>query len=175
MYLARTRTLFFLAFIASALIIGATLYLQHAFGLIPCILCLIQRAFVIGCGLVCLVAAIHSPQEAGWRRYCVVLLALALPGALVAGFHIWLQTASVEELMPVVTQYQHLLNAFSLENVSEPSHSGTYLCAEINWSLFDITLPEWSLLAFVILCLLALYPLFSGLHRWMSVDTDAGY
>ncbi|MBX8607840.1 disulfide bond formation protein B [Pseudomonas cichorii] len=171
MYLARTRTLFFLAFIASVLIIGATLYLQHAFGLVPCTLCLLQRALITGCGLVCLVATIHAPRESGWHRYCLVLLALALSGALVAGFHIWLQTASAEELMPVVARYQHVLNALSLESGSESA----YVCAEINWSLFDITLPEWSLLAFVILCLLALYPLFSGLHHWFFADTEGRY
>ncbi|WP_240997216.1 disulfide bond formation protein B [Pseudomonas viridiflava] len=43
MHLARTRSLFFLAFLTCALLIAAVPYLQHAFGLEPCLLCLSQR------------------------------------------------------------------------------------------------------------------------------------
>ncbi|GFM88232.1 disulfide bond formation protein B [Pseudomonas cichorii] len=175
MYLARTRSLFFLAFIASALIIGTTIYLQRAFGLLPCILCLLQRTIIVACGLLCLVAAVHCPQETGWRRYCLALLLLSLTGVLVAGVQIWLQTASAEELGSIIGRHEYVINALSLEGVGERLRNDTYLCAEINWSLFGITLPEWSLLAFVILSLLALYPIFSGLHRWMSTGGGRGY
>lgn len=175
MHLARTRSLFFLAFIASSLIIGTALYLQQALGLTPCILCLFQRAVIIGCAVICLVAAIHAPQEAGWRRYCWVLLMLALLGGGGAGSQMWLQTASADELIPVMTRYEYALNALSLDAWINRLRGDVYLCAEINWSLFGITLPEWSLLAFVSLALLALYPLFSELHRWLSVESGAGY
>ncbi|WP_122314740.1 disulfide bond formation protein B [Pseudomonas cichorii] len=175
MHLARTRSLFFLAFIASALILGTAIYLQKAFGLPPCALCFFQRAIIIGCGLLCLVAFIHAPQAAGWRRYCVFLLLLALLGALGAGIQIWLQTASAEELAPIFNRYEHLLDALSRDGGNERLRSDAYVCAEINWSLFGITLPEWSLLAFLILGFLALYPLFSELRRWMSPGGNEGY
>ncbi|MFJ4144466.1 disulfide bond formation protein B [Pseudomonas sp. NPDC089734] len=175
MHLARTRSLFFLAFIASSLIIGAAIYIQQAFGLSPCMLCLFQRAVIIGCAVLCLMATLHAPQEAGWRRYCWALLALAWLGGAGAGAQVWLQTASADELVPVMARYEYALNALSLDAWVNRLRGDAYLCAEINWSLFGITLPEWSLLAFVCLGLLALYPLFSELHRWLSVEGGGGY
>lgn len=45
--------------------------------------------------------------------------------------------------------------------------NGTVDCVEINWTLFDLSLPEWSLLFFVVMLVLGLIPfsrLLAGLH-----------
>ncbi|WP_312233110.1 disulfide bond formation protein B, partial [Stutzerimonas nitrititolerans] len=60
MNLASPRSLFFLAFAGCALLIGMALYMEHVMGLLPCPLCIVQRICIIGFGLVCLVAGIHS-------------------------------------------------------------------------------------------------------------------
>lgn len=165
MPLARTRSLFFLAFIACVLIIGTVVYLQRAFGLIPCVLCLWQRWVFLFCAVLCFAAALHAPGPTGGRRYSAVMLLLTSSGATIAGAQVWLQTATVDQLVPVVAAFEHGLDFFSLNGGIDRLSFDAAVCAEINWSLFGISLPEWSLLAFVGLALLALYPLCRAYAR----------
>ncbi|RRV09100.1 disulfide bond formation protein B [Pseudomonas sp. v388] len=162
MYLACTRSLFLFVSIACALIIGATFYLQRTFGLDPCLLCMLQRIAMIGCGLLGLSAAWHAPGIAGWRRYATSVLLIAAFGAAAAGSQVWLQTATHDQLVPIVARLETVLSALSLHTWLVRLDSEIVFCAEINWSLCGFTLPEWSLLAFTGIMALACYPLFKG-------------
>lgn len=165
MHLARKRVLFFLAFIACALSLGAALWLQYGFNLEPCLFCRWQRALLVIAGLICLVAAVHGPMARGWSRYALGLLLVALLGAGVAGAQVWLQTSSPEQLSAVANALERGLDNLSLHAWGELLHGESRLCAEINWSLVGISLPEWSLLCFVGLVLLAMYPLTNQISR----------
>lgn len=166
MHPARTRFLFCLAFIACATSVGAAVYLQFTYNLTPCLLCHVQRALLLACALICLTAAVHGPTTLRtWHRYALALLVVALLGAGVAGAHIGSQTSPPEQLALAVT---HVKEGFSL--LARPAWGGILehallSCAEINWSLFGISLPEWSLLAFVGAILLALYLLLVEIPR----------
>ncbi|CAM3300359.1 disulfide bond formation protein B [Pseudomonas floridensis] len=175
MHLARTRSLFFLAFLTCALIIAAVLYLQHSVGLEPCLLCLFQRAAMVSCGVLTLAAACHSPGAAGWIRYCVALLLIALVGAGLAGTQVWLQTASTEELIPLIASLERAFDSVSMAHLNDGLRGHAAFCAQVTWSLFGLSLPEWSLLAFVGLALLPLYPLLSELSLWISAEGRTEY
>ncbi|POD75086.1 disulfide bond formation protein DsbB [Pseudomonas syringae group genomosp. 3] len=175
MYLARTRFLFFLAFLACALIFSTALYLQQAFALDPCVLCLLQRAAIVGCGLLALTATCHAPGQVGWRRYSLGLLLIALAGVGTSGAQVWLQTASVDQLIPFIARLEHLMGLLSLDTCVDRLRSDAMLCAEITWSLFGITLPEWSLLAFTGIALLPLYPLLSEFSHWLAGKSQGEY
>lgn len=164
MYLAGTRSLFLFAFVACALIIGATLYLQLAVGVDPCLLCMVQRVVMALSGLLCLAAGWHAPGVRGWRRYGAVLLLIAACGAATAGSQVWLQTATDDQLVPIVARFEVVLSALSLDSWVNRMGSEFVFCAEINWSLFGYSLPEWSLLAFSALMLLACYPIFASVR-----------
>lgn len=174
MCLACTRSLFLFAFIACALILGATLYLQMVVGLDPCLLCIIQRAAMASAAMLGLVAACHAPASRGWRRYGMVMLLIAAFGASVAGSQVWLQTATVDRLVPVVARFEAALATLSLDRWINRMDSEFSLCAEINWSLFGFSLPEWSLLAFVALMLLACYPVFAGIRGQRGTEGRTG-
>ncbi|KOP51667.1 acetyltransferase [Pseudomonas coronafaciens pv. porri] len=168
MYLARSRFLFFLASLACALIIGTAVFLQQAFGLEHCVLCVVQRALFVACGLLALAAACHAPGCKGWRRYSFWLLLIALVGAGTAGAQVWLQTASADQLIPFIARLEYVLGLLSLDTCVDRLRHDAMLCAEVTWSLFGISLPEWSLLAFTGLVLLPLYPLFSEFSHWLN-------
>lgn len=170
MHLARTRFLFLLAFIACAISVGAAAYLQYTYGLIPCLLCQWQRALMVVCGLICLVAALHGPSRRGSPRYAAGLLVMALFGAGLAGAHIGLQTSTPEQLDSLTARLGHGADLLLLPAWGEHLIDELTRCAEINWSLFGISLPEWSLLAFVGLILLALYPLLVQMRRKIGRD-----
>ncbi|PBP35384.1 disulfide bond formation protein B [Pseudomonas syringae] len=175
MYLARTRFLFFLASLACASIIGVAFYLQQAFGLDPCALCMVQRAAFIVCGVLALCAACHASGPTGTRRYSLGLLLVALAGLAAEGTQVWLQTASADQLIPVITRLEQVLSLLSLDMCIDRLRSDALFCAEITWTLFGISLPEWSLLAFTGLALLPLYPLFSEFSHWLATKDRGGY
>ena len=85
-----SRLLNLLIFLATALIIGAALYMEHVMLLEPCGLCITQRVFVVAAGLVCLAAAIHNPGQSGRRNYGMLAAAMCVAGAYFAIRQIWL-------------------------------------------------------------------------------------
>lgn len=172
MQLARTRSLFFLVFIACAMIVGCVVYLQCVVvGLSPCVLCLWQRAAFVVSGLVALIATFHAPGRAGCRAYSVVILLFTLTGSAIAGGQVWLQAASADDTIEVIARVESLLDMLSLYSQVDRLRSDATFCAEISWSLFGISLPEWSLLAFVGLALVMLYALFNTSVRVPSAES----
>ena len=79
-----SRLLNLLIFLATALIIGAALYMEHVRLLEPCGLCSTQRVFVVAAGLVCLLAALHNPGATGRRNYGMRAAAMCVASAYVA-------------------------------------------------------------------------------------------
>lgn len=174
MCLACARFLFLFAFISCALILGATFYLQLEVGLDPCLLCMIQRAALAAATVLSLAAACHAPSVAGWRRYGIAMFLVALSGACMAGSQVWLQTATDDQAVPIIAGFEAALNAMALDPWISRMGSEFRFCAEINWTLFGFSLPEWSLLAFVALMLLACYPVFASLKRHPVTEGRVG-
>ena len=170
MQLARTRSLFFLAFIACALIVGATAYLAQVVGAAPCPLCFMQRTCLLGCAAVFLIAAAHAPHPRGWQVYASILLLFGLTGAAVAARQVWLQQAPPEDIVSCLANLQHLIETQPYVKVIAMTLAGSAGCSQITWTLFGISLPEWSLLAFAGVTLFALYYLFIEFRRFGSMD-----
>lgn len=173
MHLARTRSLFFLAFLVCALIVGAAVYLERVVGSAPCPLCILQRLLLLVCSFVCLVAALHTPGRLGWRIYSGILLLVALIGAATAGRQVWLQASPPENLASCLENLQYLLDTQPYTKVLALVLAGSAGCSEITWSLFGISMPEWSLLAFAGMSLFALYYLFIEFRGSGSMDVGA--
>lgn len=171
MHLARTRSLFFLAFLTCALIAGATVYLGRLVAFAPCPLCFLQRALLLSFAMICLVASLHAPGEAGWRLYASVLFLIALVGAVAAARQVWLQASPPENIASCLENLQYLLDTQPYLKVLWMVFVGSAGCSEITWSLFGISMPEWSLLAFAGLSLFAAYYLFIEFRRSGSMDT----
>jgi disulfide bond formation protein DsbB len=174
MHLAHTRSLFFLVFVACAAIIGSVIYLQRVFGLSPCVLCLFQRFAFISSGLLALVASLHAPGRAGCRLYSAVIILISLAGATVAGGQVWLQTATGDQTLAAIALAEHLLKVFSSLNYADRLLSDASFCAEISWSLFGISLPEWSLLGLLGVSIAMLYTFFRVPGRAAGTESHAG-
>ena len=162
MLLARSRSLYLLVSLACLAVLGAAFYLEMQVGLEPCSLCITQRVLLGAVTLTCLAVAAHSPQRIGWRIYSFLVLLLALAGGLSATRQIWLQAQP-----PMLSQGCHpgldyMVQVWSPAELWHALLLGTPECARINWTLFGLSLPEWSLLAFAGVALFALSQL---LHR----------
>ncbi|WP_437879487.1 disulfide bond formation protein B [Pseudomonas sp. LRF_L74] len=160
MALAKPRTLFLIVFLGCVGLMGVALYLEHVVGLEPCPMCIVQRICLIAVGLVSLVAALHAPGGVGRRIYSVLMVLFAVAGAGTAARQVWLQSVPPEQLEACLPSLEFMMDALPLQEIVRLVFHGTADCAEVSWTLFSLSLPEWSLLAFLGLILVGLYQLF---------------
>lgn len=146
-------TLLFI-FLACAALLAGALYLQYYQYLMPCPLCIFQRVAVIGVGLIALLGALHGRWQ---RGYALLTAGAAIAGAAIAGRHVLLQLMPASEVPACGPGLNYMLDTQPLGQVIGIVLRGTGECARIDWMLFGITLPGWSLLGFAGLLLLAVY------------------
>jgi len=149
MALANPRSLFLLAFLGCLALMGGALYLEHAVDLEPCPMCIVQRVFVILFALVCLVAAIHGPQRLGQRIYAGLALLFAAGGAGTAARQVWLQSVPADQLEACLPSLEFMMQALPMQDIVRLVFQGSADCAEVKWTLFGMSIPEWSLLGFI--------------------------
>jgi disulfide bond formation protein DsbB len=159
MSLASPRALFLSGFIFCLAIIGGALYLEHVLGQQPCPLCIVQRACVMVFGLVCLLAAVHAPGRGGQRAYALLAMLSAAAGAGTAGRQVWLQNVPADELPACLPSLDYMMQALPFQDIVRLVLHGSADCAEINWTLFGMSIPEWSLMAFSLMIVFTLYQL----------------
>ncbi|WP_312933530.1 disulfide bond formation protein B [Pseudomonas sp.] len=167
MSLSRLRTLFLPAALASLAMLGGSFCLLPVTGIDGCALCYSQRG-VLGLYLfISLCALGHTPGEGGDRRYASALVMSAALGCWLAARQVWLQGeswATTACAAPVAG-----LAELSMGQLLQQLLLGLPDCSPIGWSFLDLTLPEWSLLAFLALACLPLSYLLAGRFRyWMN-------
>jgi protein dithiol:quinone oxidoreductase len=79
-------------FLVGCGLIGFGLYLQHAQGLEPCPMCILQRYAFVAIGVIALAAAAHNPGTTGRWGYSALLVIFAGLGGGVAMRHAWLRS-----------------------------------------------------------------------------------
>lgn len=127
----------------------AVLYLQHYQGLEPCQLCVFQRVGVIVAGLFFFLALLHNPGTVGQRVYALLATTGVIGGGFVAARHVWLQNLPADEVPACGPGLDYMLDVFPMQDVLNMVLHGSGECADIDWMLFGISLPGWSLIMFV--------------------------
>ena len=145
------RMLLASGFALCAAMMAAALWLQHAGGLEPCPLCVLQRGAVITLGVLMLAGAIHDPGTIARRVYSVTIQIVAIAGALVAMRHVWLQSLPPGEAPECGPGLEYMLDTFPLTEVLEMVLRGSGECAEVQWTFLSFSIPEWTLALFLVL------------------------
>jgi disulfide bond formation protein DsbB len=143
--------------VASLLV--AVLYFEHALYLDPCPLCIIDRLFLAGIGLVFLLAVLHNPGRRGQRFYAFLNLLLVAGGMGVAGRHVWLQQLPADEVPECGASLSYMLDTLPLNETLRRVLQGSGECAEIQWTFLGLSIPEQTLILFAGLAVLALVQL----------------
>lgn len=151
------RQLNLLAAIGCAALIAIALYMQYAMDLKPCYLCILQRGFVLAIGLVLLIAAIHNPARRGQRLYNSLGMLTALGGAGFSLRQLWLQSLPKDQVPACGPPAEYLFDALPFKEALGLMFRGDGNCAEIQWSLFGISIPGYTLMAFTGLFALCLW------------------
>lgn len=149
--MSRTQRISFLGiFLTCFGLLAFALYLQEAKHLLPCPLCVVQRIAYWLVGLTALLAFLHNPQWLGRRLYSGFLFVFALAGAAVALYHAWLlrnpQPAGCR-----ASPEEAFLNALPLAQWWPGMFAANGDCALVTWEWMSLTIPDWSLICFLLL------------------------
>ena len=162
----RSRSLNLLLFLGCSGLLAIGLYLEHAMGLEPCPLCIVQRIAFILIGLVALLAFLQAPKERGAKVYAGFILFFACLGGATAGRQIWLQTLPADQLPACLPSLEYMLEAFPFQDIVRAVLHGTADCAEVTWTFLTLSIPEWSLLTFLGCAAVALRQLLKRRRDW---------
>ena len=144
-----------LAFIALACIalLAFGLYLQHAVGLEPCPMCIVQRYLFI---LVALAAGIGAALPAAATRWVGGLMALlSFAGAGVAARQSWLQWFP-PEIATCGRDLFGMIESFPLRRVIPMLFRGSGDCSAVDWTFLGLSIANWSFLNFVLVGVIGL-------------------
>lgn len=154
------RPLFLFILLCCIGLLGYAQYLQHVEGLLPCPLCVAQRVAYWILGLTALMAFLHKPGVIGRRIYSFLLSAFALTGAVIAARHAWL-IRFPEAFECGISPEEAFLNSLPIAGWWPGMFEANGDCANIDWEFLTLTIPDWSLIAFAGLGILALYALLA--------------
>lgn len=148
-----SRLVFAIGFVASAGALGFAFLLQHGFGLYPCSLCWLQRAAMLAVAVVCLAGLMHAPSGQARWVYTVLGLITAGIGVGLAGRHVWLQSLPADADLACMPGMGYMMDVMPLTEVIRKVLSGDASCANIEAAFLGISLPAWTLVGFVALCI----------------------
>lgn len=149
------RRVFALIAAVCAALLAFGLYLQHAQGLQPCPMCIVQRYTLVLVLALCAVAAMCSA-----RLLRVLLCAAALLcsgfGAFVAGQQSWLQWFP-PEFASCGRDFYGLIENYPLSRAIPMIFRGSGDCTAVDWKFLGATIANWSFLWFVFLAVVLLW------------------
>lgn len=157
-YFGAPRRAYGLICLACVLMLAFGLYLQHVVGLEPCPMCIVQRYALVLVALFTGLAAVFRSrglQVAGG----VLALVSAIGGAYTAAAQSWLQWYP-PEVVSCGRDLYGMIETFPLKRALPMIFRGGGDCSKIDWSLFGLTLANWSFVAFAVLTILLLTLIF---------------
>jgi len=160
----KARIWFLLGAFACLSLLAMGAYFQLIQGLEPCPLCISQRLAILLTGIIFLIAGLHNPAQIGIKRYAILGTLSALFGASISTRHVWLQHLPPDQVPECSPGISFMLQNFPLFDTVKLMLNGTGDCAKIDWTLLGLSMPAWTLIAF--LCLATL----SALQIWNSDD-----
>jgi disulfide bond formation protein DsbB len=150
------RMWFFLGFLGCVFLLSMGAYFQFVGGLEPCPLCISQRIGILLTGIVFLIAGLHNPGFAGVKTYAILGALTALGGGAISIRHVWLQHLPPEDVPECGPGIEYIFNNFPLTETLKLMLSGTGDCAKVDWTLWGLSMPAWTLVAFLMLATLSL-------------------
>jgi len=148
---------FFILFIITLLLVGFSYYAEYVDNLTPCLLCWFQRWSLI---LFCIFSLIAFVVSRSWwlSSFFSLLMALvSLFGIYFASRQVWLQHQPASQGYSCLPNAEYILKTFPVRQIAQLAYSGTSDCGIIDWKLWGVTMPEWSLVIFILLLLCSLW------------------
>ena len=147
------------------------MYLQHGVGLVPCPMCIVQRYVMMLMALVALLGAC-LPGRKTFLLTGGFLVVLGAGGAYVAARQTWLQWYP-PEVVSCGRDFYGMIETFPLQRAIPMIFKGGGDCSQVDWTFLGGSIANWSFVAFVGLCALALVTMLR-MFRPQSTAVSAG-
>ena len=149
MSLPSSRLTFLIIFLGCTSLILTGFYMQYFMDLYPCPLCITQRVFIVAVGLSALLAFLINPGRSGRKVFGVVGILFAMLGGSFSIRQLWLQSLPEDQVPACGPDIAYLLDNFQLMDALSVLLRGDGNCAEVVWTFLGISIPGWTLVAFV--------------------------
>jgi disulfide bond formation protein DsbB len=150
--LQRRRATNLIAALLCFALVGYAFYSQYVRGLEPCPLCIFERLAITGLGAAFLLAALPGEGRLLLHRACALLIgAIALTGAAVAGRHVYIQHLPPDRVPVCGATLDYMLDVFPLADVVRKVMTGSGECAKVDWTFLGLSMPGWVLVWVVLL------------------------
>ena len=138
-----------------SLLLVVALVLEYGWELEPCLLCMVQRFWLVMVGLTAVVSLLLRAQ--GWWRqfWAVTTIVAAGTGAGFAWRQLWLQSLPPEARPSCSPGLDYVLNYMPLGDAINLMIQGSGECAEVLFRFLGLSIPAWSLIGFLGLLILA--------------------
>jgi disulfide bond formation protein DsbB len=130
------------------------LYLQHAEGLEPCPMCIVQRYALFMVAIIAGFTALARRQGAILSGALLLLLCSGF-GAFVAARQSWLQWYP-PEVATCGRDFYGMIETFPLQRVIPMIFKGSGDCTIIDWTFLGGSIANWSFLSFMAIAVLTL-------------------
>ncbi len=144
--------------LASVAMLAFGLYLQHVVGLEPCPMCIVQRYALVLVALLAGLTAIYSGRPVLITGSGLLLLTSGF-GAFVAARQSWLQWFP-PEVAACGRDFYGMIETFPLQRVIPMIFKGSGDCSKVDWTLWGLSIANWSFLAFIAFCLVVVVLIF---------------
>ena len=150
----RPRRLLALVAVGCVASLAFGLYLQHAVGLEPCPMCIVQRYALVLVAIVAGVSAFTSRRR-GLLTGSAVLLVLSGFGAFVAARQSFLQWYP-PEVVSCGRDFYGMVETFPLKRAIPMIFKGGGDCSKVDWTFLGGSIANWSFVSFVVIGLASL-------------------
>lgn len=132
-------------------------YLQYSLHLQPCPLCVIQRLCVAILALIFMAGALYVPRSKTMRWvFSLITVLISGLGATTAIRHIWLQHQPPGSVAGCSASLDYMLQNFPLSQTFIQLLNGSGDCAQVTWQLMSLSIPEWTLIFFIVFLIFGL-------------------
>jgi len=144
----------FAGFVISFGLVILALVIQTVYQLEPCPLCITQRIVFMGLGLAFLLSLLLR-QPLINLLLSVIQVGIALAGAGVAIRHWWIQAHKGQMWVDCGVGFDYMFENFPLKKMMTLIFRGTGDCANIDWTVLGLSLPQQALIAYLALAVFA--------------------
>ncbi|HEX5353786.1 MAG TPA: disulfide bond formation protein B [Rhodanobacteraceae bacterium] len=144
-------------------LLGYALYSEQYLGLMPCNLCVLQRAAFIWMALWFLIGGLHGPRGGGRWAYVALVLIGAAFGVAIAARQLWLQSLPADQVPVCGAGFDTLLTMVKAGSLPfarfvKLMFSGSGDCAQVPWRFLGLSMAGWALIWYILLGIWALLP-----------------
>ena len=142
-------------------LLATAVYMEYVTGLVPCALCLAQRAMFALIGVACLLYML--PFYASRLVFAVLSFVGSGLGIWLASRQLWLQSLPEDQVPACGPDIYFMIERFPLADSLQTMLLGSGSCAEVQWTFLSLSIPGWTLLFYILTALVSVYlMLFRG-------------